>query len=389
MLVVGTRPEGIKMLPVYFALKHAGLPVVLCSTTQHNTLLNQVFTLFQVRPDVEFNIMRPGQDLFHVTILVLENIKNLLRTFDPSIILVQGDTTSTMATALAAFYLHIPIGHIEAGLRTKKITEPFPEEMNRRFVSLVAEFHYAPTSLAADNLIQEGIEAKKIFCTGNTVVDALRLIQKKISNQSLLIDPAIKNLIEECSSSNKKLVLLTAHRRESFNGGIESIFNAIKKFAKHNQEVIIAYVSHPNPLVIEAIKKSAINHTSNIRIFDPLPYQDMIYLLIHADCIATDSGGLYEEAISLGKDVLILRNETERTEGILAGLGHLVGVCQEVIIETLNKILYDTLATGTKKTGIYGDGHSAERIVQHISENFLQNQHPSLRQTIHSIKSAL
>ena len=251
VLMVGTRPEGIKMLPIYFALKKNNLPVLLCSSTQHTTLLDEVFELFGVKPDFELSVMQHDQDLFHITMSVLERTKQLFQQLQPSLVLVQGDTTTTMAAALSAFYLKIPVGHVEAGLRTYDNYNPYPEEANRRMVAGIAQYHFSPTAQATAHLFAEGINHEQVFCTGNTVVDALRIIREKINEKEIAIDEIICSLINRCKQEQKKIVLVTAHRRESFNGGIDAILRSIAYIASANPNIFFIYPYHPNP----AIKK--------------------------------------------------------------------------------------------------------------------------------------
>ncbi len=249
VLIIGTRPEGIKMAPVYHALKKANLPVVIISTLQHDQLLRDVLKVFDVTPDFELNIMRLGQDLFYITQSVLQKTKEIYKQINPAFVLVQGDTTSSMAAALSAFYLHIPVGHIEAGLRTDDIHEPFPEEMNRRVISTIAKYHFAPTQTALENLLAHGIHHSKVFNTGNTVVDALRIIKEKINSGVCSIDSTICKQVTLAKKQHKKIMLLTAHRRESFNGGIEQILQTVKNELQNNDDLICFYPYHPNPHV--------------------------------------------------------------------------------------------------------------------------------------------
>lgn len=371
MLIVGTRPEGIKMMPIYFALQRAEIPVTLCSTMQHDGLLSEVFDLFKIKPDFELNVMVPGQDLFHINQKVLEKTKKVFEKIKPSLVLVQGDTTTTMASAMTAFYLHIPIGHVEAGLRTQTIDCPFPEEMNRRIVSMLAQLNFAPTALAAANLLAENIDRSKVFCTGNTVVDALRIMEKKINQHEVAIDKTIKSVIQENKKDRKKIVLLTVHRRESFNGGIERILSAIKKFASERPDVFFFYPCHPNPNVLKAIKKVNLDKIDNIFRCNPITYKNLVYILLHSDLVASDSGGICEEAVSLGKPTLILRNETERVEAIWEGIANLVGTDEKNIFNALCFYLDESLLLSRpKKRTIFGDGYAAEKIVT-IIKNFL------------------
>lgn len=365
VLIIGTRPEGIKMLPLYFAFKKLQMPIVLCSTDQHSDLLQEVYGLFGVVPDYQLDIMKPNQDLFYLTEITLQKLKNFYSKVNPSLVLVQGDTTSSMTAALAAFYMNIPIGHVEAGLRTDDIKNPFPEEMNRRFISLIADYHFAPTALNVGNLLAEGIERKKIFCTGNTVVDALRIIKEQIVNKEITINETISNAVQQCKLESKKIVLLTVHRRESFNGGIVRILSAIKEFALQNPHTFIFYPFHPNPNVLEAIDNVGIAKVPSIFLTRPLQYKDLVYLLINADWIATDSGGIQEEAVSLGKQVLVLRDKTERVEGLWTENAILVGTNAESILKAMNHCMVHGQPMA-KTSSIYGSGYAADTIAKII-----------------------
>jgi UDP-N-acetylglucosamine 2-epimerase (non-hydrolysing) len=369
VLIIGTRPEAIKMIPVYFALQRAQLPVVVCSTSQHTNLLHEVFSLFNITPDIDLSVMVPGQDLAHITTQVLTKTQALFKQIKPSMVMVQGDTTSTMAAAMAAFYEHIPVCHVEAGLRTSSIISPYPEEMNRRYISMVASIHCAPTSLAYANLLAENIDRSSIYLTGNTVVDALRIIGEKINDNHVQIDHIIKNLIQEIKWMGKKLVLVTTHRRESFNGGIDEILSAIKEFALKHENIQFFYPFHPNPNVIEAIERTEIRNVSNIFLSKPLLYKDLVYILSHADVVATDSGGICEEAVSMNKPVLILRNETERIESIWCGLATLTGTNRSMIINKLQSFL--TQGQNVVHTdNVYGDGFAGEKTILALEDFF-------------------
>jgi UDP-N-acetylglucosamine 2-epimerase (non-hydrolysing) len=365
VLIIGTRPEGIKMIPVYFALQEMRVPVLICSTAQHNELLNEVYNLFGITPDFNLNIMQPGQDLFHITTEVLSKTKKIFTSIDPALVVVQGDTTSSMAAALAAFYLHIPVGHVEAGLRTADINYPFPEEFNRRTISLISKFHFAPTANAVGNLLGEGISRDAIFCTGNTVVDALRIIRHYIKSHKVTIRSDIEELIVSAQRNGKQIVLLTTHRRESFNGGIENILHAMKLCAQRRPDIMFIYPYHPNPNIVQAITSVAIKQVENIHVIDPLSYKDLVYVLLHSDWVASDSGGICEEAVSLGKPVLILRKETERMEGVWAGCAYLVGTDLENILQYMLR-LADTTRTQSE-SHVFGDGFAAEKIVRIIT----------------------
>lgn len=374
VIIIGTRPEGIKMIPVYFALRDAGLPVLLCSTSQHNELLSEVFSLFGVTPDIELRIMRPGQDLFYITSEVLLQVKTILKKYEPSIVLVHGDTTTTMAASLAAFYSDIPIAHVEAGLRTSTIRNPFPEEMNRRFVGMITRFHFAPTPLAVGNLLGEGIDRSYVYCTGNTVVDALRIMKQKIEGNELPVNQKIKGAVELAVAGGKQIVLLTAHRRESFDGGIERILSAMKQCATERDDILFFYPYHPNPNVLCAIESAGIKEIDSILMMPAISYADMIYLLLHADWVATDSGGISEEAVSLGKQVLYLRDETERAEGIWAGYARLVGTETTTILAGMRSCIEKKKSIQTE-SHVYGDGYAAQKIA-HIIQSVLAAKHP-------------
>ena len=367
LIVIGTRPEGIKMIPVYHALKHAGLAVQLCSTSQHDQLLSQVFELFGIKPDFELHIMKPGQDLFYITQAVLEKVKEVLLRVQPSMVLVQGDTTSAMAAALAAFYLHIKIGHVEAGLRTNDLYSPFPEEMNRRFISLLAAYHFAPTAAAAAHVLAQGVHRDAVFCTGNTVVDALHSIQEKISQSVVVLSPVIQEKIQIAKSRNYKVVLLTIHRRESFDGGIMRVLSQIKKALEKYKDLMIIYPHHPNPQVLEAITDADIQEHERFFITSAMDYHDLVYVLGACDWVMTDSGGIQEEATSIGKPVIVLRDHTERVEGVWAGLALLVGTDAERIKESIEKMMLGH-DLPRKRPGLYGDGHAAEKIARIIAE---------------------
>ncbi len=374
VVIVGTRPEAIKMVPVYFALKEAGVPVFLCSTMQHDQLLYDVLDLFGVTPDADLGIMRIGQDLFYVTQSLLQKTKELYKKINPSLVLVQGDTTSTMAAALAAFYLKIPVGHVEAGLRTHDMHAPFPEEMNRRVVATLATFHFTPTAHATENLLTEGIGKDAITCTGNTVVDALRLVKKRIASGKIAVSLPLKQQIVACKKRGK-CILLTMHRRESFDGGIKRVLRTVSAFLKEHEEVFCFYPFHPNPQVINAVQEAGLSDLPNCFISEPVAYQDVVYLLDQVDLVLTDSGGIQEEAVSLGKQVLILREKTERQEGISEGLATLIGTDEQKLHENLNSLLVQQ--TVVKPSSIYGDGYAAEHIVRIIKQRFKQ-QHQVL-----------
>jgi UDP-N-acetylglucosamine 2-epimerase (non-hydrolysing) len=372
VIVIGTRPEGIKMAPVYLALKQAGIPVVLCSTMQHDQLLTDALNLFNIRPDYELDIMRHGQDLFYVTQSILQKTKEVLKLIQPSLVLVQGDTTTAMATALASFYLHIPVGHIEAGLRTDDIQSPFPEEMNRRVINVIASYHFTPTQTALNNVITHGANPTQTFCTGNTVVDALRIIKEALAVGTLIPRSDIHTQIQLCKKAKQKILLLTMHRRESFAGGVTVTLQTIKKLLLANPDLFCFYPYHPNPQVIHAINAVELSDIKNLFVCEPLTYKDLVYLMDNADVILTDSGGIQEEGVSLGKSVLILREKTERMEGVLTGLAHIVGTNPTTIEVTLKNVLSNIHTSACYSQAIYGDGYAAEKIATILKPLFTQ-----------------
>ncbi len=373
IIVVGTRPEAIKLAPLYLALTRANIPTLLCATFQHSELLAQVFDLFHITPDIKLDVMRENQDLFFLTCTILEKISSVYEKYKPSLVLVQGDTTTTFSAALAAFYLKIPVGHVEAGLRSGNKYSPFPEEVNRVFTSTCASLHFAPTALNVANLLREGISRESIFCTGNTTVDALFWIRERINNKEISICEKLIKHIETCKKNKQQIVLVTAHRRESFDGGLERIFSSIKTFAAQHPDVTFFYPFHPNPHVLKAIELSSIKDIPNILLMPPLLYKDLIYLLMACDWIISDSGGIQEEAISLGKSVIVVREYTERPEGIWEGMLTLAGTDEKSILHEMLS-LYARQQNTHSHSSIYGDGNACNRIVA-IIKNLIQ---PSL-----------
>jgi len=371
VIVVGTRPEAIKLIPLYFALKKKDVPTLLCGTFQHSGLLQQVLDIFHVSPDFNLDIMRNNQDLFYLTNAVLEKTKEIFNRVNPSLVLVQGDTTTAFAAALAAFYLKIPVGHVEAGLRTGNIYAPYPEELNRRIITQIAQYHFAPTALNVANLLAEGVLRSQVFCTGNTVVDALRMIKEKIEHNEITIEEHITQQILRARTQHQKIVLLTAHRRESFDGGLLRIFTTIKKFAQLHPDVFIIYPYHPNPNVVSAIESSKISNMPNIYLCPPVAYKELVYLLISSDWVVTDSGGIQEEAVSLGKHAIILREYTERSEALWEGFGRLVGCDETLLFESLQE-QYMRLHTTTENNTIFGDGKSAPRIATIVASKLAE-----------------
>lgn len=363
ILIIGTRPEGIKMAPVYHALKKAGYSVVTVCTMQHDRLLTDVLELFNIVPDYTLDVMRLGQDLFYLTQAVLQKTKKIFSDLAPSLVLVQGDTTSSMAAALAAFYLHIPVGHIEAGLRTDDLYAPFPEEMNRRVISVIAQYHFAPTQHALSQALSYGVNQDQIFCVGNTVVDALHIITQLIEHDPNRIRADIAAQVALSKQAGKKIVLLTMHRRESFGDPMVRVLHTVKRIAMENPDIIWIYPYHPNPQVLSALEQVCLQDIPNIVLLEPLSYLNMVYLLNASDLVLTDSGGVQEEAVSLLKPVLVLREKTERMEGVVAGLAHVVGTDPQRIQQTLSAVLFGNTCHAIDAAHTYGDGRAAQKIV--------------------------
>lgn len=361
LLVVGTRPEAIKLIPLYSALKQLSFDAVLCATNQHTDLLTQACAIFDVIPDIDLNIMQDGQDLFHITKTILEKLKVVYRDVNPDLVIVQGDTTTAFSAALAAFYAKVPIAHVEAGLRSGDKFAPYPEEINRKFITQLATYHFAPTAFNVAQLLNEGVARDAIFCTGNTVVDALLLIKQKIETGQLKVQEHLKSLVQQNKEAGKKLVLLTAHRRESFDGGLARVFTAMRKFMEQHADVAAFYPVHPNPNVLRALDDSGIKELKNIYVSAPVSYVDLVYLLMSVDWIVTDSGGIQEEAVSLGKYVLVLRDVSERVECFWENYGRLVGTSEDVIMQGL-QACYEGVGLERKASNVFGDGNAVRRI---------------------------
>jgi UDP-N-acetylglucosamine 2-epimerase (non-hydrolysing) len=374
ILVVGTRPDALKLIPVFKKLRQYGVPTLLCATNQHSTLLDQVLTLLDVQPDISLQVMKENQRLDYLTTAVLEKTTEFFIATKPRLVIVQGDTTSSFAAALAAYYLKIPIAHIEAGLRTNDIYSPFPEEINRVFISKVSSLHFAPTPLNVLNLTNDGVPQSHIFCVGNTIVDTLFHIRQKIKNGSIDIDQNIKNIVTLCAKENKKLVLLTTHRRESFSGGVSNILKAVVTCANKHPNLLFFFPTHPNPLVQKAIALSGISECPNVICSQPVPYQDLVYLLLSAGLVLTDSGGIQEEAVSMGKPVFILRDTTERIEAIWDGCGKLLGTNYQNIIDAIEDWYKETSKKKFSQRFTYGEGNASQRIIDvllHMSGTFV------------------
>ncbi|WP_314032132.1 non-hydrolyzing UDP-N-acetylglucosamine 2-epimerase [Mogibacterium timidum] len=359
MLVFGTRPEAIKMCPLVKELKkRAGLETCVCVTGQHRQMLDQVLETFHVIPDYDLSIMKDKQTLFDVTTNILEKIREVIVNENPDVVLVHGDTTTTFVTALACFYLQIPVGHVEAGLRTYNIKSPFPEEFNRQAVGIVAEYNFAPTEKSKMNLVSEGKDAERIWITGNTAIDALNTTVKyDYSNEHL--DWA----------SDSRLILITAHRRENLGEPMHNMFRAIRHVMDENPDVKAIYPIHMNPAVRQAAEdvfgeSAPGGKEERIRIIEPLDVLDFHNFMNRSYLILTDSGGIQEEAPSLGKPVLVMRDTTERPEGIQAGTLKLVGTEEETIYEEFSRLLTDNeeYIAMNRASNPYGDGHASERI---------------------------
>ncbi len=364
LIVFGTRPEGIKMAPlVKQFLKHKDFfETKVCVTAQHREMLDQVLDFFKITPDFDLDLMKPGQNLYSLTSDIIMGIKPVLETYKPDYVFVHGDTTTTLGTSLASFYSGATVCHVEAGLRTYNKKAPFPEEVNRQVTSRIADLHFAPTEKARENLIKENILAEKIFVTGNTVIDAL-MESVKIANQSNINEiETLKSLVDP----NKQLILITGHRRENFGQGFLDICEALEKIS-HYPNVQIIYPVHLNPNVQKPVY-SILKGNPNIHLIDPLPYEAFVWLMDKAKIVITDSGGIQEEAPSLGKPVLVMRQTTERPEAVEAGTVKLVGTDKDKIVKETLSLLSDTekYKHMSRLHNPYGDGHATEKIVEFL-----------------------
>ena len=360
LLVFGTRPEAIKMAPLVKQLKNNNeFKTRVCVTAQHREMLDQVLELFEIEPDYDLNLMKPGQDLYDITSNVLLGMKDVLNNFKPDVVLVHGDTTTTSATALSAFYQQIKIGHVEAGLRTNNIYSPWPEEANRQITGVLANYHFAPTQTAKENLLKENKKEDTIVVTGNTVIDALFLALKKIKNSTELQQKINHKLstIGYQLQNDKKIILVTGHRRENFGEGFINICEALKEIALANSDIDIVYPVHLNPNVQKPVNE-LLSGIENIYLIKPLQYEEFIYLMDKSYFIITDSGGVQEEAPSLGKPVLVMRDTTERPEAVEAGTVKLVGTNKDKIIQEAQKLIDDKneYEKMSKAHNPYGDG---------------------------------
>jgi UDP-N-acetylglucosamine 2-epimerase (non-hydrolysing) len=366
----GTRPEGIKLAPVIKVMEKQKdkFELIICSTGQHKEMLKQVIDFFELKPDFDLNIMSENQSLSYMTSMVIRGIENVFSKIRPDIVLVQGDTTTAFLTAFVAYYWKIKIGHVEAGLRTYNKYNPFPEEINRQFISRISDFNFAPTKKAEMNLLSEKVEDAKIFFTGNTIVDAINWGMSKIKDKNGNKD--INNLLE-LTDGYEKLVLVTMHRRESFGKDIKDICSALKKIAEFNPNVVIVYPVHLNPNVQEPVF-DILGSLKNIKLIDPLSYEPFLWLMSKSYFIITDSGGIQEEAPTLKKPVLVIRKYTERLESVKLGISKLVGTSTDSIVESAqillhNKEEYNKMIIDKNP---YGDGFAAEKIANIIYSNY-------------------
>lgn len=380
MLVFGTRPEAIKMAPLVKEFQRHGeeFETVVCVTGQHREMLDQVLAIFEITPDYDLNIMKQGQDLYDVTTRVMTGMREVLKEVKPDVVLVHGDTTTSMATALAAFYQQVPVGHVEAGLRTHNIYSPWPEEMNRQLTGRLAVFDFAPTPLSRQNLLDEGIEASKIAVTGNTVIDALYLVVDKIKQEPLLSGKLAEGLRKtgydtKRLNSGKRLVLITGHRRENFGEGFINMCRAVKTLAETYPEVDFVYPMHLNPNVRKPIHEvfgTDLSDLGNMFFIEPLEYLSFVFLMEKSFIVLTDSGGIQEEAPGLGKPVLVMRDTTERPEALDAGTVKLVGTDYDKIVSEVSTLLTDAKAYERMSRAVnpYGDGMACSRIVNTLKQ---------------------
>ena len=369
LCIFGTRPEAIKMAPLVLALAaDERFEAKVCVTGQHREMLDQVLGLFSITPDYDLNIMKPGQDLTDVTTAILQGMKEVLSEFQPDIVLVHGDTATTFAASLAAYYQQIPVAHVEAGLRTGNLYSPWPEEGNRKLTGALAKLNFAPTENSRNNLLREGVSTESIVVTGNTVIDALLDVVKRLEQDPKLLAQA--SAPSAFLDPARKLILVTGHRRESFGDGFERICQALMEVAQQHPDVDIVYPVHLNPNVREPVNR-LLNGISNIHLIAPLDYLPFVHMMTRSHIILTDSGGIQEEAPSLGKPVLVMRETTERPEAVSAGTVKLVGTNAADIVREINRLLLDTSAYRDMSYAHnpYGDGNACQRILEALIDS--------------------
>ena len=372
LVVFGTRPEAIKMAPVIQKLKEEEdcYEARVCVTAQHREMLDQVLDLFKIKPDYDLNIMQPDQDLDEVASKILIKLKSVLDDFLPDLVLVHGDTITTFAASLSAYLKKIKVGHVEAGLRTGDLFSPWPEEGNRKLTSILTDYHFAPTALSKKNLLDEGIDESKIFITGNSVIDALQITVSRIENDKKL-KSQIEKRVEKSGFVNlsSKFILVTGHRRENFGQGMLSICESLKVLAKNNLDINFLYPVHLNPNVRKPVN-DLLSDISNIKIVEPFEYEEFVYLMSKSYLILTDSGGIQEEAPSLGKPVLVMRDKTERPEAIEAGTVKLVGSDKDKIVKEVQRLLdnHEDYQKMCKAINPYGDGKTSKRIIEILKD---------------------
>lgn len=370
MTIFGTRPEAIKMAPLVKALEAApDMESIVTVTAQHREMLDQVLHLFAITPDYDLNIMSQGQTLYDVTTRALMGLKDVISEAKPDVVLVHGDTTTTFAGALASFYQEVPVGHVEAGLRTGNIYSPFPEEMNRKLTGSIATYHFAPTDSSESNLLKENISPDHLYVTGNTVIDALKTTVKE--------DYDFKNdLLNSLNYSNRKIILMTTHRRENLGAPMRQVYQAIRRLVEEYDDVEVIFPVHKNPKVREIVREE-LGHMERIHLIDPLDYEPFANVMARSYLLMTDSGGIQEEAPALGKPVLVLRDTTERPEAVKAGTVRLVGTDLDTVYEAAKELIVDQEAYHHMSNAVnpYGDGQASRRIIEALRYEFLGGTH--------------
>lgn len=376
IIVFGTRPEAIKMAPLVIELKkNKDIKTLTCVTAQHREMLDQVLRVFDVKPEIDLDIMKKDQDLCDVTSNIIHKLKECFLEEKPDLVLVHGDTTTSFVAALVCFYLGIKVGHVEAGLRTNNLYAPFPEEFNRQVTGIISNLHFAPTQASAANLLREGKNKDNIFVTGNTVIDSMQLVLKRINEDSKRLNKITSSLKSSINFNweKEKFVLITGHRRENFGQGFKNICESIKKFCQKYEDVHFIYPVHLNPNVRKPVN-SILSEIKNISLVEPLDYENFVYLMSFAYLVLTDSGGIQEEAPSLGIPVLVMRDETERPEALEAGTVMLTGTSKDSIFTNLEKLFNDKkqYKKMSKSTNPYGDGKASKRIVKIIKKKIYE-----------------